>query len=391
MAQVLLTKISKHYGDVVAVRDVDLQIADGEFLVLVGPSGCGKSTCLRMIAGLEEITAGEIAIGDRVVNDVPPQDRDIAMVFQNYALYPHMSVYDNLAFGLRLKREPSGKAFPRTKRVYTEADIRTRVNAAAQMLGLGDYLMRRPRQLSGGQRQRVALGRAIVREPQVFLMDEPLSNLDAKLRVQTRAELILLHERLRDAGKSNTMVYVTHDQTEAMTMGDRIAVMRDGLLLQVDTPLNLYRAPASRFVAEFIGSPQMNVFGPLDVEAHNGTVELLGPPAEGRWRLRLPAEKADRWRERGAKGQVLFGIRPEHIADANSARHSAEGAAVPVNVEVREPLGSTVQLTLTAPGGVGLTAVVDADSALWRESAFQAVLDMDKCHAFDPATDEAIF
>jgi multiple sugar transport system ATP-binding protein len=388
MAQVVLSGISKLFGDVVAVRDVNLEIADGEFLVLVGPSGCGKSTCLRMIAGLEEISGGQIRIGDRVVNDVPPQDRDIAMVFQNYALYPHMSVYDNLAFGLRLKREPSGQAFPRTRRVYSEADIKQRVGAAAHMLGLEEYLARRPKQLSGGQRQRVALGRAIVREPQVFLMDEPLSNLDAKLRVATRAELILLHDRLRDAGKSNTMVYVTHDQTEAMTMGDRIAVMKDGLLLQVDTPLNLYRAPASRFVAEFIGSPQMNVFGPLKIERRDGALILAHP---GGLRLTLPAAQAARLADY-AGSEVLFGIRPEDIADRGTSRVAgADGNAVTVKVAVREPLGSQVQVQLLAPGDVALTALLTADSPAWREPAFEAVLDLDKCHAFDPETEAALF
>jgi len=387
MAQVVLSNVTKAFGDVVVVRDVSLEIADGEFLVLVGPSGCGKSTCLRMIAGLEEITSGAISIGPRVVNDVPPQDRDIAMVFQNYALYPHMSVYDNLAFGLRLKREPTGKVFPRTRRVYSEPAIRERVDRAARLLGLAEYLQRKPRQLSGGQRQRVALGRAIVREPQVFLMDEPLSNLDAKLRVQTRAELILLHEQLRDAGKSNTMVYVTHDQVEAMTMGDRIAVMKDGLLQQCDTPLNLYRGPANRFVAEFIGSPQMNVFGPLDVASANGVVQLK----QGDLTITLPAEKAARLAD--YKGtQVLFGIRPEDIAAPDTTRVPADANnTIPVKVQVREPMGSTVQLQLEAPGGFVVTSVIDADSAAWHGASFEAVLDLSKCHAFDPQTEVALF
>ncbi|MFQ6098478.1 MAG: ABC transporter ATP-binding protein, partial [Armatimonadota bacterium] len=240
MARVVLRDLTKVFGDVVAVKDVNLEIEDAEFLVLVGPSGCGKTTCLRMIAGLEEVTQGEIYIGDRLVNDVSPKDRDIAMVFQNYALYPHMTVFDNMAFGLKLRR------FPRD-------EIKARVQQAAQMLGLQDLLSRKPKELSGGQRQRVALGRAIVREPAVFLMDEPLSNLDAKLRIQTRAELIKLHRTL-----GITTVYVTHDQVEAMTMGDRIAVMRDGVVQQVDEPLGLYLRPANLFVAGFIGSPPMN-------------------------------------------------------------------------------------------------------------------------------------
>src|SRR5215217_4535162 len=242
MAGVTLDHVSKIFGEVKAVNDLTIQIHDKEFLVLVGPSGCGKSTALRLIAGLEEATAGDIYIGDRRVNDVAPKDRDIAMVFQSYALYPHMTVYDNLAFGLKLRRTP-------------KSEIDRRVKEAAEILGLGNLLARKPKQLSGGQRQRVALGRAIVREPQVFLMDEPLSNLDAKLRVQTRAELIKLHQRLQ-----TTVIYVTHDQVEAMTMGSRIAVMRDGILQQLDTPQSLYDRPANTFVAGFIGSPSMNFF-----------------------------------------------------------------------------------------------------------------------------------
>src|SRR5512138_944669 len=242
MAGVVYEHVTKQFGEVKAVNDLTLDIQDKEFLVLVGPSGCGKTTALRLLAGLEEISAGTIFIGDRVVNDVAPKDRDIAMVFQSYALYPHMSVYDNMAFGLRLRKTP-------------KAQIDRRVKEAAGLLGIGELLQRKPKQLSGGQRQRVALGRAIVREPKVFLMDEPLSNLDAKLRVQTRAELIKLHRRL-----GITTIYVTHDQVEAMTMGDRIAVMNAGIVQQVDTPLNLYNHPANQFVAGFIGSPAMNFF-----------------------------------------------------------------------------------------------------------------------------------
>src|ERR671932_193387 len=247
MAGVLLDHVTKKYGEVTAVTDLNVQIQDREFLVLVGPSGCGKSTALRMVAGLEEITGGDIYIGDRRVNDVAPKDRDIAMVFQSYALYPHMTVYDNLAFGLKLRHTP-------------KAEIDRRVKEAAEILGLQNLLARKPKQLSGGQRQRVAVGRAIVREPQVFLMDEPLSNLDAKMRVQTRAEISKLHLRLQ-----TTMVYVTHDQVEAMTMGDRIAVMKDGLLQQVDTPRNIFNNPVNMFVAGFIGTPPMNML-PLTVE-----------------------------------------------------------------------------------------------------------------------------
>src|SRR5579883_2927626 len=266
MAGVRLEHIYKRFGDSIAVNDVNIDIYDREFLVLVGPSGCGKSTTLRLVAGLEELSDGNIYIGERRVNDVPPRDRDIAMVFQSYALYPHMSVFDNLAFGLKLRHVP-------------KRDIESRVQETARMLGIESLLKRKPRQLSGGQRQRVALGRAIVREPQAFLMDEPLSNLDAKLRVQTRAEIVKLHHRLR-----TTTIYVTHDQVEAMTMGDRIAVMKDGVLQQLDTPQALYDRPANLFVAGFIGSPAMNMI-PMAVHAEGGEVELVS----GEVRMAVPA------------------------------------------------------------------------------------------------------
>ena len=275
MAGVTLDHVSKVFGEVRAVNDLTIQIHDKEFLVLVGPSGCGKSTALRLIAGLEEATAGDIYIGDRRVNDVAPKDRDIAMVFQSYALYPHMTVYDNLAFGLKLRKTP-------------KTEIDRRVKEAAEILGLQNLLKRKPKQLSGGQRQRVALGRAIVREPQVFLMDEPLSNLDAKLRVQTRAELIKLHQRLQ-----TTVIYVTHDQVEAMTMGHRIAVMRDGILQQLDTPQALYDRPANMFVAGFIGSPSMNFF--------EGTVSGADERPVGRDRhpkLKVPEHRREPGRRR---------------------------------------------------------------------------------------------
>ncbi len=385
MARVVLERVRKLYGEVIAVDDVDLTIAEGEFLVLVGPSGCGKSTCLRLIAGLEEATSGTITIGDRVVNDVPPQDRDIAMVFQNYALYPHMTVYDNLAFGLRLRRRPSGKTFPRTERRYDEGEIRRRVDETAKLLELTDLLRRKPRQLSGGQRQRVALGRAIVREPQVFLMDEPLSNLDAKLRVQTRAELTLLHRRMAEEGKSNTTVYVTHDQTEAMTMGSRIAVMLAGVLQQVATPLDLYRKPVNRFVAQFIGSPQMNVIGPLSVEVAGDECAVVGPE------LRLPLAGEQAAAARPAAGRaVLVGIRPEDIGGPETGG-DGRTAPLPVRVKVRELLGATVHLGLVGPGGIELTALLDADSPAWREERFEARLELAKAHLFDAATDQAIF
>src|SRR5216117_1960160 len=273
MAQVMMKDLNKKYDEVHAVKDVNLHIRDKEFMVLVGPSGCGKSTTLRMVAGLEEITSGEISIGDRVVNDLPPKDRDIAMVFQNYALYPHMSVYDNMAFGLKMRKFP-------------KPEIQKRVQDAAEILGIQELLKRKPRQLSGGQRQRVAVGRAIVRHPQVFLFDEPLSNLDAKLRVQMRVELKRLHERLE-----TTAIYVTHDQVEAMTLGDRVVVMKDGWIQQVGEPMELYNAPATRFVAGFIGSPAMN-FAAVTVTEANGS---LIAESSG-LRIELPDEIAQRLR-----------------------------------------------------------------------------------------------
>ena len=269
MAQVVIKDLTKTFKTVVVVNKMNLEIRDKEFLVLVGPSGCGKTTALRMVAGLEEATDGEIYIGDRLVNDVSPKDRDIAMVFQNYALYPHMSVYDNMAFGLKLRKVPKN-------------DIQQRVKEAAELLGLADLLNRKPKQLSGGQRQRVALGRAIVREPKVFLIDEPLSNLDAKLRVQTRAELIKLHRRL-----GITTIYVTHDQVEAMTMGDRIVVMKDGIVQQVDSPLGLYNSPANMFVAGFIGTPSMNF---VDAKITNGSQGFVIDA--GCFKVTAPTKKA---------------------------------------------------------------------------------------------------
>src|SRR6187401_3021164 len=291
MSTVTFDHMFKRYGEeVVAVNDLNLEVGDAEFLVLVGPSGCGKTTALRCVAGLETITDGKLLIGDRVVNDVAPKDRDIAMVFQSYALYPHMSVYDNLAFGLKLRKTP-------------KADIDRRVKEGAAILGLDKFLDRKPKALSGGQRQRVALGRAIVREPSVFLMDEPLSNLDAKLRVQTRAEIARLHQRLR-----TTVVYVTHDQVEAMTMGDRIAVMNEGLLQQVGTPQALYDTPINRFVAGFIGSPSMN-FVEVHMDGSGESARLVGPAD---WSIPIPP----RYRETATPkvGKTLVaGFRPEHL------------------------------------------------------------------------------
>ncbi|MDM7924475.1 MAG: sn-glycerol-3-phosphate ABC transporter ATP-binding protein UgpC [bacterium] len=315
MAAVRLANASKTYENgITAVRNASLEIEDREFVVLVGPSGCGKSTLLRMIAGLEDVTSGDILIDGRRVNDVPPRDRDIAMVFQNYALYPHMTVYDNMAFGLRMRKMP-------------KEEIRARVREAAESLQIAEYLDRKPKALSGGQRQRVALGRAIVRKPKVFLFDEPLSNLDAKLRVQTRIEINRLHKRLR-----TTMIYVTHDQVEAMTMGDRIVVMSGGVIQQVDTPMKLYDDPANRFVAGFIGSPAMNFVA--------GKV-TAGTPARftsGTLSLPLAAGTGNRLKKAGREG-VTLGIRPEHIGLASASKR-VSGASHEVTVDVVEPIGN---------------------------------------------------
>jgi len=316
VAQIELVHLSKVYGnDVTAVRDLNLGVAEGEFMVLVGPSGCGKTTALRMIAGLEEITSGEIRIGGKVVNDLAPRDRDIAMVFQNYALYPHKSVYENLAFGLRMRKVP-------------KAEQKQRVEEIARILGLGDMLQRRPAQLSGGQRQRVAMGRAIVREPKAFLMDEPLSNLDAKLRVQMRAEIARIQQALKV-----TTVYVTHDQVEAMTMGHRVAVMRDGELQQVDTPQRLYDAPTNLFVASFVGSPPMNLFETV-VERSNGRLVCKVGDTE----LELPADvAAERPSLANCAGRrVAVGIRPEDVREASGW----DGARLRGRILLVESLGS---------------------------------------------------
>jgi multiple sugar transport system ATP-binding protein len=367
LAQVVLKNLAKRFESVVAVNDLSIDIQDREFMVLVGPSGCGKTTALRMIAGLEEATSGQIVIGDRVVNDVSPKDRDIAMVFQNYALYPHMTVYQNMAFGLELRRVP-------------KPQIQERVTAAAQLLGLQDLLQRRPKQLSGGQRQRVALGRAIVREPQVFLMDEPLSNLDAKLRVQTRAELIKLHRRL-----GITTIYVTHDQVEAMTMGDRIAVMKDGVLQQCDTPLTIYASPANMFVAGFIGTPSMNFVNGKLIQS-GGKIQLqtesfqIGTPA-GKEKALEPYVGKD----------VVAGIRPSDIFD-KSLRNPIEETAdnkIQTKVDVSEPMGDIVTLYLTV-GATQLVATVDAETKAKDEQPLDVIVDLSKLHIFDPQTEAAI-
>ena len=347
MAGVTIAAVQKWFGGTHVIRGVDIAIDDGEFCVLVGPSGCGKSTLLRMIAGLEEIGEGTIAIGGRVVNDVAPKERDIAMVFQNYALYPHMTVRDNLSFALMLAKQP-------------KQEIAARVARAADILGLKELLDRYPRQLSGGQRQRVAMGRAIVRNPQVFLFDEPLSNLDAKLRVQMRTEIKELHQRLK-----TTSIYVTHDQIEAMTMADRIVVMRDGLVEQQGAPLELYDTPANTFVAGFIGSPAMNMV-PGTVRA-GGAVEF-----EGGVRLPLPADA------RADEGQrVLFGIRPEHCAPSN------EG--LPADVVVVEPTGADTQLYCRF-GGQDFTAVVRDRTDVAPGERVMLRPDLKRSHLFDAST-----
>jgi len=368
MAQVVLKDLTKTFKNVIAVNKMNLEIKDQEFLVLVGPSGCGKTTALRMIAGLEEASDGEIHIGDRLVNDVSPKDRDIAMVFQNYALYPHMSVYDNMAFGLKLRKVPKD-------------EIKKRVDEAAELLGLKDLLARKPKQLSGGQRQRVALGRAIVREPKVFLMDEPLSNLDAKLRVQTRAELIKLHRRL-----GITTIYVTHDQVEAMTMGDRIVVMRDGLVQQVDTPLGLYNHPANTFVAGFIGTPSMNFLNAKIVNGSEGYA-IDG----GSFKVKAPAEKAELLKEHVGK-DIIFGVRPEDIFDknlTNLVQATADNVAK-AKVDVIEPMGPIVTMYLSC-GDHDMVATIDAETKSKENTEIDLVFDMAKTHVFDKATEKAIY
>jgi multiple sugar transport system ATP-binding protein len=363
MAQVMLKALNKKYDEVHAVKDVNLHIRDKEFMVLVGPSGCGKSTTLRMVAGLEEITAGEIHIGDRVVNDLPPKDRDIAMVFQNYALYPHMSVYDNMAFGLKMRKFP-------------KAEIEKRVKDAAEILGIQELLKRKPRQLSGGQRQRVAVGRAIVRHPQVFLFDEPLSNLDAKLRVQMRVELKKLHDRLE-----TTAIYVTHDQVEAMTLGDRVVVMKDGWIQQVGEPLELYGHPTNKFVAGFIGSPAMNF---LDVVI-NETGGAVVAEAPG---LRLAVPPARAGALKAYKGQqVALGVRPEdvHVATGADLAHHTFDA----NIEVVEPLGSEILLDVRVGPGT-IVARVEPGVRVKVHETVRLAVNADRLHFFDAKTEQAI-
>ncbi len=369
MARVKLEQVRKVYEDgkpYVAVHGIDLEVADGEFVVLVGPSGCGKSTTLRMIAGLEPVTSGSLWIGDRVVTDMAPKDRDIAMVFQNYALYPHMTVYDNLAFALKLRKQP-------------KAEIDTRVKQAADILGLREVLDRTPKQLSGGQRQRVAVGRAIVRQPQVFLFDEPLSNLDAKLRVQTRREISKLHRDL-----NATMIYVTHDQVEAMTMGDRIVVMNAGHVQQIDSPLALYNRPANKFVAGFIGSPSMNfVPGTIGGDAETGFRSDDGAIA-----LRLPdATSRALGTYQGKK--VIMGVRPEHLAMAEGSGAAAGPSTVRLNLDAVEPMGNEIVLHGRA-GAHDLTARVAPRQVPEPGDEVALTVDLAQLHFFDATTESAI-
>jgi multiple sugar transport system ATP-binding protein len=367
MAGVTLQNVTKQFGEVTAVNDLTIQVHDKEFLVLVGPSGCGKSTALRLIAGLEEATGGDIYIGDRRVNDVAPKDRDIAMVFQSYALYPHMTVYDNLAFGLKLRKTP-------------KTEIDRRVKEAAEILGLANLLKRKPKQLSGGQRQRVALGRAIVREPLVFLMDEPLSNLDAKLRVQTRAELIKLHQRLQ-----TTVIYVTHDQVEAMTMGHRIAVLRDGILQQLDTPQMLYDHPSNMFVAGFIGSPAMNFFdGKLTGNGMDGDMHI----ETSGFKMPVPGHKQNQLKAHLGR-DVVFGVRPEDIHHPTERRDAPQSHRTSVQIEVVEPLGSE-QFVYLRSGADEFTARMPARATVTSGEKVEVVFDVEKLHFFDKQTEQSL-
>jgi len=363
VASVTYEHVTKRFGDVVAIDDLDIQVEDQSFLVLVGPSGCGKTTALRLLAGLEEISEGQILIGDRIVNDVAPKDRDIAMVFQSYALYPHMSVFDNMAFGLRLRNVPKDQ-------------IKKRVQNAAEILGIEALLDRKPRQLSGGQRQRVALGRAIVREPKVFLLDEPLSNLDAKLRVQTRAEISKLHQRL-----ATTFIYVTHDQTEAMTMASRIAVIKGGRLQQLDSPQHLYDMPVNVFVAGFIGSPAMNFFN-ATLERSDGTVVADA----GEFQVRLPAARREAYD--GYVGRrVVLGIRPEDIHDPGFAPGQIAGAPVAAKIEVTELMGNEVFVYLKT-GATSYVARVDPRTGFRMGADVQVTFNMDNIHLFEVEGDQ---
>ncbi|HLE54424.1 MAG TPA: ABC transporter ATP-binding protein [Thermoplasmata archaeon] len=379
MAEVELEHVKKAYGDFVAVLDFTLRVRDGEFVVLVGPSGCGKTTTLRMVAGLEDATDGEIRIDGRVVNDVPPKDRDIAMVFQSYALYPHMSVFDNMAFSLKLRRFPAtGEDGGTVMRRMGREEIDKRVRNAAKLLGIEDQLSKKPAQLSGGQRQRVALGRAIVRNPKVFLFDEPLSNLDAKLRVAMRAELAKLHQVLK-----STMIYVTHDQAEAMTLGDRVVVMDKGIIQQVDEPQALYDHPRNQFVAGFIGSPAMNFLDAHVAVRGSGVYMDLGAV-----RLRIPDDLASKVRPLDG-ASVVFGIRPEDLYDRLFAQAMRPESAFPAKVDVKEPMGSDLFLYLRT-GDLTVHARMNPATKVEVDGTLDVYVDMGKMHLFDRESGEAI-
>ncbi len=374
MAEVVLDKIEKVYPNgFKAVHGVELRVEDGEFMVLVGPSGCAKSTCLRMVAGLEEISGGTLKIGDRVVNDLDPKDRGIAMVFQNYALYPHMTVYDNMAFGLKLRKVP-------------KKEIDKRVRDAAEKLQITELLDRKPKAMSGGQRQRVAVGRAIVRKPDVFLFDEPLSNLDAKLRVSMRVQIVQLHKELKKEGQNATMIYVTHDQVEAMTMGDRICVLKDGKIMQVDKPINLYSKPANKFVAGFIGSPSMNILeADLVLNNEDLCVKI------GEQTFKLPKSKADAVKKNignETSRKIWFGLRPEDIR-----RHSSDKQEeyLEGKISLLENMGSEVFCYFNMENERYI-AKLDSNvtSGLDIDSKFDFTINMDKCHIFDIETEKNI-
>ena len=361
MADVELRNVVKKYDDVVAVASINLEIPNHEFVVLVGPSGCGKSTTLRMIAGLEEITGGEISIGGAVVNDLPPKDRDIAMVFQNYALYPHMTVAENMSFGLKLRKFP-------------KAEIKTRVDNAARILDITELLARRPKQLSGGQRQRVAMGRAIVRNPKVFLFDEPLSNLDAKLRVQMRTEIKRVHQKVK-----TTTVYVTHDQVEAMTLADRVVVMNAGKIEQIGTPNDLYHHPATRFVAGFIGSPAMNfVDATLEGNGNGLRVRLSDDLV-----FNVPESRVARYRPQVGK-QVIFGLRPEHITETRGTENGV-GQEFPVSLDVVEPMGMETMVYFRVKG-TEICGRVEPTASKNAGETMTLRANLDQMHLIDPAS-----
>jgi multiple sugar transport system ATP-binding protein len=366
MAEVTLRNVVKRYDDVVAVDNISLDIPNHEFVVLVGPSGCGKSTTLRMIAGLEEISGGEISIGGEVVNDLPPKDRDIAMVFQNYALYPHMSVAENMSFGLKLRKFP-------------KSEIKLRVDNAARILDITELLARRPKQLSGGQRQRVAMGRAIVRDPKVFLFDEPLSNLDAKLRVQMRTEIKRVHQKVK-----TTTVYVTHDQVEAMTLADRVVVMHNGRIEQIGAPNDLYHHPKSRFVATFIGSPGMNLI-PARLESSGGRLnlrltDLLSFP--------VPEARATRYREYVGK-EVVFGLRPEHITETLGRRKDGPNCEFPVVLDVVEPMGMETMVYFKLDGHE-VCGRIEPSAAKGAGETMHLCANLEHMHLIDAATDAVL-